>query len=891
MAENVMRKDLGPVSAYAIAKEHGYTGTEEAFAREIAEASMNARTAAEKAAEAASGADNAAGHASAAEGYASDAEAFGAGTRSGEPVESGDPAYEHNAGYFCALAKAAKDTAVSAAQTAAAAYGTDLLAPDYAELAFPVSRGQHCIRDGGYYEANADIPAAEPWNDSHWTRLSVGEEFGAVKSAADTNLNNQAIALYKRHSIQTSGQTGTVIDYSSPSVSSAGLNCAVIDCLPGDRFTLFGEGGSSARLWAFIDDGDKLISNSPAGATSNGLVITAPVNAAKCIVNTKGQAFRGVTVDVRLKETEGNVKTIADSIRNYFVDPLFSIFAAGPVHGSPALTFDSFIYRELAATNGFTYSSGKIVKPAGTSGNYVYSCTVEYDESIFGGNVSAAAEITDYDTEQDRNIQLYIRFMNADKGKISEAYAYTTKTGIVSRSATVPAGTKYVKVWLQSASAGMWAFKNPVLSDANAELMTCRDDLWRIVMGNGSNGGAGIAVVTDEAGFLSALDAKKVIYIASDFPITGDLNITRDVEIDGLGHTLTADGIASYMMNITNAKVTIRNAELVGDAEVDYVLIPNTGSDVLLDHCRIHTSCDTVVRCPNTAKVVIRNCDIGYSYRNDGVAPAGTAEVRIYDSVIHDCYDEGVSSHNSSYTECHNCEFYNCGYEVGTKTKGAESSFGGCHIGGGRMGIVEGCYSHDNCTYGIGLINFQMDLDNEIEKCFNNVVQNNGSHGIMCTYCRRLTLVNNSCIANAGDAIHFGRDPTHETPIGIPSSGYVADNIMYLNGFNGVVVDQDAESSSLHVQSDLHNAFDAMSIEELLLRDSLPGTSTTVTFDSSNNPVSIVHSADGATVRTDTFVWGETMVTETRTASNFHITIATNLLMLDQTISEIQAVG
>ena len=114
---------------------------------------------------------------------------------------------------------------------------------------------------------------------------------------------------------------------------------------------------------------------------------------------------------------------------------------------------------------------------------------------------------------------------------------------------------------------------------------------------------------------------------------------------------------------------------------------------------------------------------------------------------------------------------------------------------------MEGCYSHDNCTYGIGLINFQEDMNGDVEKCFNNVVQNNGSDGIFCQYCKNLTLVNNSCIANTGKAIHFGFDSCDEGMEGkIISSGYVAGNIMYENGADSVVIDPDAESNTLHVQ-------------------------------------------------------------------------------------------
>lgn len=90
---------------------------------------------------------------------------------------------------------------------------------------------------------------------------------------------------------------------------------------------------------------------------------------------------------------------------------------------------------------------------------------------------------------------------------------------------------------------------------------------------------------------------------------------------------------------------------------------------------------------------------------------------------------------------------------------------------------------------------------------------------------------------------------------------------------------------------DLKNEINGLTVEEMLLRSDLPGTTVTITFDSNDNPVSIVHSANGTTVRTDAFVWGTDTVTETRTASDKYITITTDLATLAQTVSEIQEVA
>lgn len=87
---------------------------------------------------------------------------------------------------------------------------------------------------------------------------------------------------------------------------------------------------------------------------------------------------------------------------------------------------------------------------------------------------------------------------------------------------------------------------------------------------------------------------------------------------------------------------------------------------------------------------------------------------------------------------------------------------------------------------------------------------------------------------------------------------------------------------------ELKSAMDIMSDEEKLFNASIPGTTETVTF-SNDKPASVVHTANNSAVRTDTFVWTDTTVTETRTLANGkYVTLATNLETLVTVISEIQ---
>lgn len=71
--------------------------------------------------------------------------------------------------------------------------------------------------------------------------------------------------------------------------------------------------------------------------------------------------------------------------------------------------------------------------------------------------------------------------------------------------------------------------------------------------------------------------------------------------------------------------------------------------------------------------------------------------------------------------------------------------------------------------------------------------------------------------------------------------------------------------------------------------DDIPGTVQTVNFDANGNPSSVVHTANGEAVRTDSFTWGDNTVTEKRElADGSYITFVTDLTTLVTTISDIQ---
>lgn len=79
---------------------------------------------------------------------------------------------------------------------------------------------------------------------------------------------------------------GTTVDLNAPIKSSA-WQYAVVECQGGDIFDISGTGQSGARLWAFADNENNILSAAKVNAVENQLVLSATLNAAKLIINTK----------------------------------------------------------------------------------------------------------------------------------------------------------------------------------------------------------------------------------------------------------------------------------------------------------------------------------------------------------------------------------------------------------------------------------------------------------------------------------------------------------------------------------------------------------------------------------------------------------------------------
>lgn len=113
-------------------------------------------------------------------------------------------------------------------------------------------------------------------------------------SSINTEINSASLQWIDNALIKTGLNVGDVVN--TTPTSSETWSCCIADCEYGQKIKVTGEGGGNPRLWAFIDADDKLITCSSVGLIGNNLIITAPANTKKVILNStitgQGDIFR-----------------------------------------------------------------------------------------------------------------------------------------------------------------------------------------------------------------------------------------------------------------------------------------------------------------------------------------------------------------------------------------------------------------------------------------------------------------------------------------------------------------------------------------------------------------------------------------------------------------------
>ena len=267
-----------------------------------------------------------------------------------------------------------------------------------------------------------------------------------------------------------------------------------------------------------------------------------------------------------------------------------------------------------------------------------------------------------------------------------------------------------------------------------------------------------ISFVSNNTELFSAISNPTIeyIYLLNNINVGQQLNISGNKTIEGNGYTLTGSNNLTYLIRATDGKIFLNNLKL-------------------------NTAYDDVLYVGNYCDCYVKNCEIYYSINNDGIGTHGNANCYIYDTIIHDNYDEGLSTHDTSYAECYNVEAYNNGYEIGTTTPSG-ISFGGLHFGGSRMGLASHCNCHHNSPNGIGFITIDDNFSSSaITTCDNNICHDNVDAGIRFGGATNISCFNNMCYKNVRGILFYNKS-THG------NTGYVGKNSAFGNTTGQITV-------------------------------------------------------------------------------------------------------
>lgn len=131
----------------------------------------------------------------------------------------------------------------------------------------------------GYLFVNSKTASGATYGLWKWVGKSnfveYCEKLDKIEDEAYTVYDKNIIDDFTMYNIYaTNGEVGSTVDFSP--TTSLQYGSLIDTCSKGQKYKITGTGGSSPRLWCFVDSENKIVSVSDANASLTGGVITAP---------------------------------------------------------------------------------------------------------------------------------------------------------------------------------------------------------------------------------------------------------------------------------------------------------------------------------------------------------------------------------------------------------------------------------------------------------------------------------------------------------------------------------------------------------------------------------------------------------------------------------------
>lgn len=228
---------------------------------------------------------------------------------------------------------------------------------------------------------------------------TINSELTQINSDITTITGNERIRLVAGKYINLSGSSvtmsGGVPVYSGN--SSAGFAVGMMQCVAGDYFIINGHGGSSTRLYGFVDSSGNILEVSDASETKADYLIKAPTNSAWIIVHTnEGSAsYKGVLLVEKVENLrENNTHEII------------------------------YMSRETSTNHGVTFTwSGKQCTVSGeTSSTKARNTQWEYTNGFPDGVIAGNEYYIDFFLGEKSSVYVNVIYLLDDDSKIYDYY-------------------------------------------------------------------------------------------------------------------------------------------------------------------------------------------------------------------------------------------------------------------------------------------------------------------------------------------------------------------------------------------------------------------------------------------------------------------------------------
>lgn len=204
---------------------------------------------------------------------------------------------------------------------------------------------QYVLYEGDLYKFIVAHNAGN-WDDSQVRQVKINDEvtdinnqMGELKTQTNVNMDLIPLTFTENTAVAISSSKITLQDGVPVQASSNNFDSVVVSCNKGDKFIVTGKGGSTARLWLFVDAEGNVLTISASNAVEEGFDLVAPYGAAWFVINNSKTVetkpcYKGQTIKELNSELTEEDNMMGGTVKGIFSTDEFKPGRYNPFSGA-----------------------------------------------------------------------------------------------------------------------------------------------------------------------------------------------------------------------------------------------------------------------------------------------------------------------------------------------------------------------------------------------------------------------------------------------------------------------------------------------------------------------------------------------------------------------------